>query len=903
MARGLKHEIGQGPITTILQKILKELDLLKKRIASGGNSNDKADITYVDSQDVIVLNTANYYADSKINGIYQPNVLISAVPPTRVTNTFTFPALGYDALINKVRYKNSIDFVTTIDVATTNYKRTDLIYITTGGIIGKKVGTESTTVSIRPDLNSDEVAISFINVFGNIIETPTLIDNEISVQDAQGNEKFKIKDYLRFENVSFNSQSKSIFIDSLIPLSAFLDTINGNDFTAAIENSKKPFKTIEGLFNSLPATSGETYTIYITGGTVPVTRRINMRNLRFIAYKDTTLDFTNVMENDGVTNATAIFNTSAAEVTWTFENKNISIVSNYVGVKYFSFIDNNCRVSLQGTLRTLNWKSMSNSSSSGGVYIGATSSLTIINCYQNTQATQTLFFCRIGNPIITIDNYYYSVGGSNALCGAGSTGGINFTIVVNNVFQIGSTTGLTVNLGCISGSVSDKFWDITINNISPNVLTTFRCPSNKLTLSGYLNSLVNFDIIGVLYLTGKVNSVNYIFNSYLGGSQTIDRFNGKLGKLDLYINGTLIISDSQIQTDTYLASRGYNHNFTNCIFFKGYTTVNQIQTSNNLFKTTGSGGGGNIQPILLSIETLTTNALTYGIYVNYIKTQSTFKEKLNEVVIRSKVDLVNKVLSPATTYIIDGTLTLLTGEYIQVPAGGLTIAGYGFDVSQINKNVAGQSIFTSPVGNSGNFVSRDMQYMSGLGSVFNITDSDGSHAIELNDVNFQSCSSLGIIKGYRQFTGTTCGFYSCKDGFQLSGNWTGFKLTNSNVLNFNTGTFIKKDTNTLFSNRLYLDLNLSFQTGAKLSDFSESNFSSDELFQINNTLLKVNNIIDDVNTTSVLPNITANNPKSRWTNSLGLKLTAMKFQDLKSANKVWRLEVNDSGVISATEIQ
>ena len=116
-----------------------------------------------------------------IDNIYQPDVVIRYTAPTRVGDTFTFPNAGYDVLLSKVLHTNTSQLVTTIAVATTDYKRTDLIYYKSDDTIVKIQGTESTTVAIRPDVPVGGIGLCFINVFGATVSAPNPIDNTISI--------------------------------------------------------------------------------------------------------------------------------------------------------------------------------------------------------------------------------------------------------------------------------------------------------------------------------------------------------------------------------------------------------------------------------------------------------------------------------------------------------------------------------------------------------------------------------------------------------------------------------------------------------------------------------------------------------------------------------------------------
>lgn len=249
------------------------------------------------------------------------------------------------------------------------------------------------------------------------------------------------------------------------------------------------------------------------------------------------------------------------------------------------------------------------------------------------------------------------------------------------------------------------------------------------------------------------------------------------------------------------------------------------------------------------------------------------------ILVQEASQIVNQELDSNKVYVLEGQITLGSGETIIVPATGLTLIGYGFNVSSIFTSVAGLNIFTSPIGGSGDLILDKFSITNtGVGSqVFDIVDSTGEHAIEIEYVNFSGCKSLGKIDGYRQGTVTTAGLYGCADGLQLSGAWNGFKVTNTNIFGFgNTGTFIKKDVDTTFTNRLFLSLNLDFPVGAKLTDFESANFLSNELLQINSSIVKVAGVINSDVASTIIPNLSANNTKCLWIGNIGLPDTAIE---------------------------
>jgi hypothetical protein len=785
---------------------------------------------------------------TEIDDIYQPDVLIRSVPPTRVGDTFTYPAGEYEYILSKTHHINAANFSVTILAAPTDYKRTDLIYAKPDNSLAKLGGTESLTVAIRPDVPAGCVGISFINVFGATISDPTPIDTQISIQDSLGIEKFKITDYLRFKGVSFNVGAKQIDIDPLVPLSAFLDTTTGNDSTGTIENSRKPFLTIDKLLDSLPATTGETYNIYINSANVVFTKKLPNRSLNFISYTDTILNFSSVRDAGSI--PAGLINAGTGQKFYNFSGKNISIVSTISSS--LGEASQGSNVSFTGYLKNVTF---------GGIIVMNTLSNLTIEVLNETNTPAYLFSnvnysntipCYLN--IVTFNVQYGKILINTQYC----------IVDIKEIKQVG-TTNITVTLN------NTGILDSSIGNI--NFIGTFIPKSRNVFFNGVMTSTVNLNFVGTTKVKGTITSTNYIY-SWIYTPITFENFTGKLGGWRMYGSAVMNFINCNITTDTWLLSREDDNPTPNVAFFYGYNTINKISATDYVFRSkTGHSSSTQDNPIVVTIiGTIKSNVTSYGYKVSSIDQMLTFKEKLNEVVIRDKVDLVNKTLNSQTTYIIDGTITLLTGEYIQVPAGGLTIAGYGFDVSQINKNVAGQSIFISPAGNSGNFVTRDIQYNSGVGTVFNITDSDGSHAIEFNDVNFQSCAALGTFNGYRQFTATTCGFYGCSDGFTLEGTWNGFKITNSNVIGFGaSGTFIKKGASTSFNNRLYIDLNMSIATGSKICDFQDSNFASNKLLQVVNCLVKVNGVIDSTTTSATFPNISPFSAKAYFTNNIGVK--------------------------------
>lgn len=811
------------------------------------------------------------FLKSLIDNIFQPDTLISGVPPTRSVNTFTYPANGYVALINKTVRTNPAQFITTINVAATDYKRVDLIWFKSDNTLVKTVGTESLTVAQRPDIPVGQVGVpvSFINVFGNVISDPTPITQEVSFQDIFGVERFK-GDFVRFDGVSFDPLTNLISINPLVPLSAYLDIVNGNDTTAALTNSNKPFKTIEKLISSLPASTGETYTIYITGGTIPILRRMPGRNLRFIAYTNTILDFTNCMENDGVTSAIRCLTDVGYIGTWTFENQNISIrCTSSATEKIFSWAAGNLdtTVAVLGRLFDLRW--FSPLSTTTAVFSCNTGSdLQIMNVYDFTSTLGTLLSVR---GRITVTNLYKSSGTPIFLFATDAT--------ITNIIKTNETlhnfnavaNGGTVNLLKLG----------TINKKGSFIITVSRVEFQNSVLTDIDVNLVAAEI------SGRITSTTGIIRCEpFTGMPKFINYSGKIDYVIIWQTSKVYFENCIINTPGTLLYRqnaggAQNSTIEQCVDFRGSNVIVQANTAVNLF---GQGSAG--LPIAIKIEgKVDTNANTYGKNTSYVQATATFKEELKKIVIRSKYDLINKVLDTTLTYILDANITLLAGEFIRVPMG-LTFGGTGVRSSKVSKNVSGESIFIIETGGSGDLFMEKITIDSGAGSVFNITDATATtHAVELNDVNFENCSSLGKISGYRQFTGTTCGIYNCLDGLTLEGAWSGFKLTNTNVTGFGAaGILFKKGASTTFSGRFFIDLNESITTGAVLCDFAPTNIINDKSFHVVNGFTKIGGILDPASTSLMFPNMPINSIKAYFVNNVGLINTDIDPYGISTVN-------------------
>ncbi len=103
---------------------------------------------------------------------------------------------------------------------------------------------------------------------------------------------------------------------------------------------------------------------------------------------------------------------------------------------------------------------------------------------------------------------------------------------------------------------------------------------------------------------------------------------------------------------------------------------------------------------------------------------------VNRVTVTQASDL-SGVLDSTKEYFIDGIIDM-GSQSIEVPQGGLNLSGYNFDVSKLISSAAAYTMFTSPVGGSGNLLGKDYAIeVTGAGSqVYNLVSDTGLEAFE-----------------------------------------------------------------------------------------------------------------------------------------------------------------------------
>ena len=148
-----------------------------------------------------------------------------------------------------------------------------------------------------------------------------------------------------------------------------------------------------------------------------------------------------------------------------------------------------------------------------------------------------------------------------------------------------------------------------------------------------------------------------------------------------------------------------------------------------------------------------TNVYPEGVFTDgVISVVEQALKDIGDIVIRVNQDNVSYIMGSIDStklYLIDGDIDF-TGVSIEVPSTGLFISGHNLDLSIMRCADANYTMFTGAT--AGNVFLKDLSIdVSGAGSqVYNLTAATGFEAHEAVRVNWNNCTSLGTLTGYRQ---------------------------------------------------------------------------------------------------------------------------------------------------------
>ena len=280
----------------------------------------------------------------------------------------------------------------------------------------------------------------------------------------------------------------------------------------------------------------------------------------------------------------------------------------------------------------------------------------------------------------------------------------------------------------------------------------------------------------------------------------------------------------------------------------------------------------NLDALSVARSTINGNATDAESRLNLLE----LADQASVVVVKQASDLSGILLSNVV-YFIDGIVDM-GSQSIEVPASGLSLIGSTFDVSQLTSSAVGYTMFTSPVGGSGNLLGKDLSFeVSGATSqVFDLVSATGFDAFEFARINFNNCTSLGTVDNYRQGLEEGSGRFGGTPTMTLKGTWVGgYRITTSIVRGLSAGM-----TTPLFAagigfsmaSRFLTDINCDLPASAALLDFSTANFPNPSTLQIQGAIITRDGV-SDANDANLTPNIQASDLQSSWRNNKGIKGT------------------------------
>lgn len=300
-------------------------------------------------------------------------------------------------------------------------------------------------------------------------------------------------------------------------------------------------------------------------------------------------------------------------------------------------------------------------------------------------------------------------------------------------------------------------------------------------------------------------------------------------------------------------------------------------------------------------------------FVEYIngKWKQTKNRKLlsNRVIVTQASDF--GVVDSTKEYFLDGIIDM-SGISIEVPSGGISIQGYNLEISGLTSSENNYTMFTSPIGGSGDFLAMDVFFTtSGTTSkVYDLVADTGGEAHEISRVNYTNCTSVGEIDGYRQGLESGTGRFGGTPNLILSGSWAGgYFIDVSIVRGLTDGAYAlyEEGTSFLMESRFRSNQNIDLNATVAFVDFNTANFTNPSTLQLQGCQVTRNGVSDSSDTT-IIPNITAADLKSDWIINNGIPNTFVGGQndittEVETTISVAGTFVDLAGTYTTSELQ
>tara|TARA_R110001632_G_scaffold83696_1_gene185184 strand:+ start:129 stop:1352 length:1224 start_codon:yes stop_codon:yes gene_type:complete len=237
------------------------------------------------------------------------------------------------------------------------------------------------------------------------------------------------------------------------------------------------------------------------------------------------------------------------------------------------------------------------------------------------------------------------------------------------------------------------------------------------------------------------------------------------------------------------------------------------------------------------------------------------------------------VIDSTKEYFLDGIIDLGTTQ-ITVPATGMTLKGFSFDVSGLASSEDNYTMFISEtilIG-SGNVLGSDYLIdVSGANSkVYELYDATGFNAFEFQRVNYYNCTSLGDIYDYRQGLEGGTGRFGGSPSLTLHGLWRGgYRITTSIVRSMSdltTEPLFKAGTLFQMNSRFLTDMNVDLGDLQPLFDFAPLNFPNSSTLQLKGCIVTRGGVADSSDS-NITPNVLSSDLCSNWDDNIGVSNT------------------------------
>ena len=205
----------------------------------------------------------------------------------------------------------------------------------------------------------------------------------------------------------------------------------------------------------------------------------------------------------------------------------------------------------------------------------------------------------------------------------------------------------------------------------------------------------------------------------------------------------------------------------------------------------------------------------------------------------------------------------------------LKIKGYDFNTSGMYSTEDNYTLITGA--DSADILWFDFNIeVSGTNSkVHDITDATGVKAYEINRINFNNCTSLGTINGYRQGLETGTGRFGGTPELTLDGTWGGgYFIDTSIVRGLTDGSYslYKAGATFVMNSRFRSNQNIDLNTNVSFVDFAPANIVNPSTFQLSGCIISRNGVFD-ASDANIMPNISNADVESSWVGNQGINNT------------------------------